>query len=165
MLQGLTAAGFSAGLAVHLLEPAAVLDGWRGADARVAAGEVAAVTQLTAALRNALAAGVARLVSHHELWLQVAGRVAELREEQRVAFRAARARLAVLLAPTAAAAVPVPPGATALVADVAAGRTRIAGPSTGRCSSRWRRTPERPPRRWRARPLRWTAPIPARPPR
>ncbi len=119
VLHGLSAAGFSAGLAVHLLEPAAALDGWQGADARVAAGEVAAATRLTAALRNALAAGLDRLVPHAELWLRVAGRVAELREEQRADFHAARARLAVLLAPTAAA-VPAPDGATALVADAVA---------------------------------------------
>jgi hypothetical protein len=92
----LTSAGFVAGLTVHLLEPAAVLSGWQGADATAAGVEVAAALAVAADLHEALTAARGRLADHHGLWLAVCARVGELRDDQRTRFAGAGARLAVL---------------------------------------------------------------------
>jgi hypothetical protein len=92
----LTSAGFAAGLTVHLLEPAAVLSGWQGADATVAAAEVAAALAVAADLHEAVTAAQSRLTDHHELWVAVCARVAGLRDDQRARFATAGARLAAL---------------------------------------------------------------------
>ncbi|HEV7871138.1 MAG TPA: hypothetical protein VGO95_07790 [Modestobacter sp.] len=117
----LTSAGLAAGLTVHLLEPAAVLSGWQGADATVAAAEVGAAIAVAADLQDALSAVRARLLDHHELWLAVLGRVAELRDDQRAQFATAASRLAVLVGTAVEAGGPVapPPQALALVQAVA----------------------------------------------
>jgi hypothetical protein len=116
----LTSAGFAAGLTVHLLEPAAVLSGWQGADAAVAADEVGAAIAVAAELHEALAVAGARLADHHELWLAVRSGVARLRDQQRAEFADADARLAVLVGTSAETGMPgIPsPEAFRLVAAV-----------------------------------------------
>jgi hypothetical protein len=115
----LAGAGFAAGLTVHLLEPAAVLTGWQGADATVAAAEVGTASAVAADLHEALTAARSRLVDHHELWLVVLARLTELRADQRAQFAAAGARLAVLIGTTAESGAPDAPEASALVARLA----------------------------------------------
>ena len=95
-MEQLTSAGWAAGLTAHLLEPAGVLAGWQGDDAVVAAAEVGAALAVAADLHEALDAGRARLVEHHELWLTVEARVEQLRDDQRARFADAGARLAAL---------------------------------------------------------------------
>jgi hypothetical protein len=116
----LASAGYAAGLTVHLLEPATALSGWQGADATVAAAEVGAAMAVADDLHEAVTAARSRLVDHHELWLAVRARVAQLREEQRTRFAAAGARLAALVGVPAELGSPaVPPEALALVDAVA----------------------------------------------
>ncbi|MFQ1001815.1 hypothetical protein [Modestobacter sp. SSW1-42] len=111
----LTSAGFSAGLTVHLLEPASAVPGWQGADADAAAAEIAAAGAVAADLHDALTAAAARLGGHAELWSSVLARVASLREEQRHQFAVATARLSTVLA---AAPGPAPSTAAAVVTEV-----------------------------------------------
>lgn len=122
VLDQLTSAGYAAGLAVHLLEPAAVVSGWQGADAGVAAAEVAAATGVAVELHDAVSAARARLGEHHEVWLDVLARVATLREEQRAEFAAAGSRLAGLAGPAIEQGSPLLTDlrAAALVEEVAA---------------------------------------------
>jgi hypothetical protein len=113
----LTSAGFSAGLTVHLLQPATVVHGWQGADAVVAAAEVTAAGAVAADLHAAVTAAAGRLGDHAELWTSVLSRLASLREDQRHQYATAAARLAVLVdGPDAGTA---PPEAVALVRAVA----------------------------------------------
>ncbi|MCW2617589.1 MAG: hypothetical protein JWR28_738 [Modestobacter sp.] len=123
----LASAGLAAGLTVHLLEPAAVLSGWQGADATMAAAEVGAAIAVAADLHDALSAARARLLDHHELWLAVLARVTELRDDQRTQFATAGSRLAVLVGTAAEAGGPAAPSPQALalvqaVAEEDAGR-------------------------------------------
>jgi hypothetical protein len=112
VVEELASAGFAAGLTVHLLEPAGVLTGWRGADAAVAGAEVAAALAVAADLHEGVTAARARLQDHHDLWLTVLARVAVLRDDQRGQFAAAGARLAVLAgAGVDGGGLPVPPEA------------------------------------------------------
>ena len=122
VLDQLTSAGYAAGLTVHLLGPAAVVSGWQGADAGVAAAEVAAATAVAGELHAAVSTGRARLGEHHEVWLGVQARVATLREEQRADFAAAGSRLAVLVGTAIEHGGPLAtnPDAEALVEAVAA---------------------------------------------
>jgi hypothetical protein len=115
----LAAAGYAAGLTVHLLEPAGVLSGWQGADATVTAAEVGAALAVAADLHGALGTARARLVDHHELWLALDARVAQLRADQRARFADAGARLAVLTGLPQESGSTTPPEALALVAAVA----------------------------------------------
>ena len=97
VLGRLDAAGYAAGLTVHLLEPAGEVVGWQGADAAVALAEVGAATGVAVDLHAAVTAARARLADHHELWLAVLARVVQLRAEQRAGFGEAGARLAVFV--------------------------------------------------------------------
>jgi hypothetical protein len=97
VLDQLVTAGAATGLTSSLLQPVTVLTGWQGADATVAAGEVGAALAVAADLQDAVAAARGRLSDHHELWLAVRARVADLREEQRARFADAGVRLAVLV--------------------------------------------------------------------
>ena len=67
-LDQLAAAGFSAGALQHLLEPAAVLRGWQGADAAVTGAEVLAATGVAEQLHEALTEALDRLSAHAETW-------------------------------------------------------------------------------------------------
>ena len=117
----LTVAASSAGLLCHLLEPAAVLRGWRGADATVAGAEVTAAREVATTLHGAVTVALARLEAHGEAWLLVERRLAVLRQRQAGQFAAAGHRLATLLGPLAAlTGGPAPPGAGALIAEVVA---------------------------------------------
>jgi hypothetical protein len=117
----LTVAASSAGLLCHLLEPAAVLRGWRSADATVAGAEVTVATEVAAGLHGAVTVALARLQAHGEAWLLVERRLAVLRQRQAEQFAAAGHRLATLAGPLAAlTGGPAPPGADALVAEVVA---------------------------------------------
>ncbi|MCW2676560.1 MAG: hypothetical protein JWR70_1600, partial [Modestobacter sp.] len=118
----LTVAASSAGLLCHLLEPAAVLRGWRGADATVADAEVTAVTEVATTLHGAVTVALTRLQAHGEAWLLVQRRLAVLREGQAEQFAAAGHRLATLAGPLAAltGGPAPPPGAGALIAEVVA---------------------------------------------
>jgi len=119
VLDQLTSAGFAAGLTVHLLQPAAAVPGWQGADAAAAAAEIAAAGTVAAELHGALTAAAARLGDHAELWSSVLARVASLREDQRHQFTSSGARLAALLAGTPDPGATVSPAAVALVREVA----------------------------------------------
>ena len=117
----LTVAASSAGLLCHLLEPAAVLRGWRGADATVADAEVTAVTEVATTLHGAVTVALTRLQAHGEAWLLVERRLAVLRQRQAEQFAAAGHRLATLAGPLAGlTGGPAPPGAGALIAEVVA---------------------------------------------
>ncbi|GAB4080563.1 hypothetical protein GCU67_17200 [Modestobacter muralis] len=118
VLDQLTSAGFAAGLTVHLLQPAAAVPGWQGADAAAAAAEIAAAGTVAAGLHDALTAAAGRLGDHAELWAAVLARVASLREDQRHQFDSSATRLATLLADTPDAGATVPPAAVALVREV-----------------------------------------------
>lgn len=120
VLEQLIAAGFSAGLLRHLLPAGAVLPGWTGADAAVAAGEVRAAAGVADELHSALATGVARLRSHAEAWQLVERRFAVLRQQQEEQYVAAASRLSVLVGPMAAMTVGPPPEVTAVIADFVA---------------------------------------------
>ncbi|MGY1857770.1 hypothetical protein [Modestobacter sp. SYSU DS0290] len=98
VLDELRSAAFTAGLAGHLLGPATVLTGWQGADARVAAGEVAAALAVAGELHRCLTVVLDRLTEHRDLWLGVLARLRGLREDQRADFAEARARFGALLA-------------------------------------------------------------------
>jgi hypothetical protein len=120
-LESLAAAGWSAGLLRHLLEPVAVLHGWTGADATVAATEVAAATGVAADLHRAVTTALLRLDAHAQAWMLVERRLAVLRQRQADQFAAASARLARLAGPLGAmTGGPPPPGAAAVVAEVLA---------------------------------------------
>ncbi|MGY1749184.1 hypothetical protein [Modestobacter sp. SYSU DS0511] len=96
-LDDLGSAAFTAGLAVHLLGPATVLTGWQGADARVAAGEVAAALGVADELHQCLTVALRRLGEHHDLWLGALARLAGLRADQAADFAQARAEFGRLL--------------------------------------------------------------------
>jgi hypothetical protein len=121
VLDQLTSAGFAAGLTVHLLQPAAAVQGWQGADATATSAEVAAAGTVAADLHEALTAAAARLGEHAELWSSVLARVVSLREAQGAQYSAAAARLGTLLAdvPGVGLGAVVPPAAVALVEEVA----------------------------------------------
>ena len=118
----LTSAGFAAGLTVHLLQPAAAVPGWRGADADAAAAQVATAGRVADDLHDTLTAAADRLGGHAELWSSVTAEVASMREDQRHQFAAAATRLAALLAggPDPGQAGGAPSTALALVREVAA---------------------------------------------
>jgi len=118
----LTSAGYAAGLTVHLLGPAVAVIGWQGADAGVAATEVAAATAVAAELHAVLSTARTRLGEHREVWLGVLARISTLREEQRAEYAAAGPRLAALVGPAIEQGGPLPtdPRAGALVDSVAA---------------------------------------------
>ncbi|MGY1842471.1 hypothetical protein [Modestobacter sp. SYSU DS0875] len=99
-LDDLGSAAFAAGLAVHLLGPATVLTGWQGADARVAAGEVAAALGVADELHRCLTVALSRLGEHHDLWLGALARLQGLRADQAADFAQARAEFGRLLAAT-----------------------------------------------------------------
>ncbi|WP_369130541.1 hypothetical protein [Modestobacter roseus] len=98
VLDELGSAAFTAGLAVHLLRPAAVLTGWQGEDARVAAGEVAAALGVADGLHHALTVVSGRLREHHDRWLGALARLRALREDQEADVAQARAEFGRLLA-------------------------------------------------------------------
>jgi hypothetical protein len=110
----LGSAGFAAGLTVHLLEPAAVLPGWHGADATAAAAEIGTAVAVAGDLHLALLTAGMQLADHHELWQAVLAGVVRLREEQQAQFAAAGSRLAALVGTAAESGVPVDPPAEAL---------------------------------------------------
>ena len=122
VLDQLGSAGYAAGLTVHLLEPAAAVPGWQGADAAAAAGEVAAATVVAGELHAAVTGARSRLAEHHEVWLGVLARVAGLRDEQRAQFAHAASRLAVLVGPAIEHGGPIgaQPDAVALAEEVSA---------------------------------------------
>ena len=116
----LGSAGFAAGLAVHRVSPATEVSGWQGADAVVTAAEVGAALAVAADQHGALTTARSRLADHLDLWLTVAARVTQLREEQRARFAAAGARLALLAGPSAEVGGRVPAEGLTLVRTVAA---------------------------------------------
>ncbi|MGY1837854.1 MULTISPECIES: hypothetical protein [unclassified Modestobacter] len=120
VLDELASAAFTAGLAVHLLEPARVLTGWQGADARVAAGEVAAALGVADGLHRCLTVALDRLGEHRDLWLDVRGRLHALREDQSADFARARAQYGALLAAAHGGDASARPQAEALATRLAA---------------------------------------------
>jgi hypothetical protein len=119
-LERLTAAAFSAGALRHVLEPAAVLQGWQGADAAVTGAEVLTATSVADQLHEALAEALHRLSVHADSWQLAERRVADLRLQQQRQFEAAASRLAGWSDPLAMGPTTVPPEAVALVRDVVA---------------------------------------------
>ena len=120
VLEDLSSVAFAAGTVVHLLEPAAVLHGWQGADAAVAGAEVAAATGVAEHLHAALTAAVAALSSHAETWQLVERRLDELRRQQEQQFADALPRLARAAGPLDLGGTVLPPEAAALLHEVAA---------------------------------------------
>jgi hypothetical protein len=92
----LTAAGFSAGLLLHLMEPTAVLHGWSSGDAAVAGAEIRVTAGVAADLHSAVSTALVRLQAHAQTWLSVEARLAVHRAQQRDQYAAAGSRLATL---------------------------------------------------------------------